>query len=275
MILAFRIRGAGAGAALEVCRSFGISLKTGYKIFNRHKEQGLEALTDRCRRPVRYANQLAPQLEALIVTVKREKPHWGARKIRELLIRRLDGDIRIPDKSTVHAVLHHLGLVKGMSRPRRRATGTPLSAGAARNDLWCAAQEVKEPFGCRITPSVVQFPLPWPIRRLTVTTTSPDAMSCETCVCLSACRVTIAPRIARWSSLGDDSTRLGAACVRRRGLASRSRRSTPLRSGGYQPPAMMKAMNETATSTRMTSIALRIIVAPVLRSSGAAPRPCR
>ncbi len=27
----------------EVCRSFGISRKTGYKIFNRCKEDGLEA----------------------------------------------------------------------------------------------------------------------------------------------------------------------------------------------------------------------------------------
>ncbi len=27
----------------EVCRSFGISRKTGYKIFNRYKEQGLDA----------------------------------------------------------------------------------------------------------------------------------------------------------------------------------------------------------------------------------------
>lgn len=42
----------------EVCRSFGISRKTDYKIFNRYKEDGLEALTDRSRRPVRYANQL-------------------------------------------------------------------------------------------------------------------------------------------------------------------------------------------------------------------------
>jgi hypothetical protein len=37
---------------------------------------------------VRYANQLPPQIETLIVTLKREKPHWGARKIRELLVRR-------------------------------------------------------------------------------------------------------------------------------------------------------------------------------------------
>ncbi len=37
----------------EVCRDFGISRKTGYKIFNRYKDEGLEALTDRSRRPCR------------------------------------------------------------------------------------------------------------------------------------------------------------------------------------------------------------------------------
>jgi len=72
----------------ELCREFGISRKTGYKIFNRYKDEGLEALSDRSRRPVRYANQLPDQIERLIVTCKREKPHWGARKIRELLVRR-------------------------------------------------------------------------------------------------------------------------------------------------------------------------------------------
>jgi hypothetical protein len=37
-------------AMSEVCRAFGISRKTGYKIFERYKEHGLEALTDRSRR---------------------------------------------------------------------------------------------------------------------------------------------------------------------------------------------------------------------------------
>jgi transposase InsO family protein len=122
----------------EVCREFGISRKTGYKIFARYKDQGLEALCDRSRRPVRYANQLPPQIEAQIVNLKQGKPHWGARKIRELLVRRLAGDVRVPATSTIHAVLHRHGLVKGLRRPRPRATGTPLSAGIAPNDLWCA-----------------------------------------------------------------------------------------------------------------------------------------
>jgi transposase InsO family protein len=122
----------------EVCREFGISRKTGYKIFTRYRDHGVEALSDRSRRPVRYANQLPSQIESLIVTLKREKPHWGARKIRELLVRRLDGDLRIPAKSTIHAVLHRHGLVTAIRRPRHRASGTALSPGTAPNDLWCA-----------------------------------------------------------------------------------------------------------------------------------------
>jgi transposase len=83
----------------DVCRAFGISRKTGYKLFARYKEDGPVALADRSRRPIRYANQLPAQVEGLIVRSKREKPHWGARKIRELLVRRLAGDTRIPATS--------------------------------------------------------------------------------------------------------------------------------------------------------------------------------
>jgi transposase InsO family protein len=122
-----------------VCREFGISRKTGYKIFNRYKDDGLDALTDRSRRPVRYANQLPDQIERAIVRLKKDKPHWGARKIRELLVRKFAGDVRIPAKSTVHAVLDRHGLVKRARQRRRcKAEGTQLSQAAQPNDLWCA-----------------------------------------------------------------------------------------------------------------------------------------
>lgn len=120
-----------------VCLDFGISRKTGYKLFERYKVDGPVALADRSRRPVRYANQLPAQIESLIVTAKRDKPHWGARKIRELLVRRLAGDTRIPATSTIHAVLDRHGLVKRMGKRRQKAEGTPLSSGAHPNDLWC------------------------------------------------------------------------------------------------------------------------------------------
>ena len=70
-----------------LCREFDVSRKTGYKIFQRYKDCGLEGLTDRSRRPYRQANQLPFQLEKLIVQLKRERPSWGAPKIREKLRR--------------------------------------------------------------------------------------------------------------------------------------------------------------------------------------------
>jgi hypothetical protein len=52
-------------------------------------------LTDRSRRPYPYAHQLPFQVENYILNVKREHASWGARKIRERLIRRFSG-IPIP-----------------------------------------------------------------------------------------------------------------------------------------------------------------------------------
>jgi transposase InsO family protein len=117
--------------------SSGSPGRQGYKIFNRYKEEGLIAPEDRSRRPVRYANQLPVPIERAIIEAKKDKPSWGARKIRELLVRRLAGDVRIPAHSTIHAVLDRHGLVKKAGRRRQRALGTALSAGSVPNALWC------------------------------------------------------------------------------------------------------------------------------------------
>jgi putative transposase len=121
----------------ELCREFGVSLKTGYKILNRYNTCGLQGLTDRSRRPYRQANQLPAPIEALIVRLKQDKPSWGAPKIRERLVR-LYPDVHRPAISTVHAVLDRHGLVKRRSRRRNKANGTPLSRPFQPNELWCA-----------------------------------------------------------------------------------------------------------------------------------------
>lgn len=120
-----------------LCREFGISRKTGYKILDRYEECGLEAFTDRSRRPYRYANKLPEQVETAILSAKREKPHWGARKIHGRLLRRWDGCVKVPARSTIHAILDRHGLVTKNLRWRPRAKGTPLSPGKNPNDLWC------------------------------------------------------------------------------------------------------------------------------------------
>ena len=57
----------------------------------------------------------------MIVGLKKNKPHWGARKLRELLVCRLPGEVKIPAISTIHAVLDRYDLVQHEGRPRRRA----------------------------------------------------------------------------------------------------------------------------------------------------------
>ena len=120
-----------------LCREFEISRKTGYKIYDRYRACGVHALTDRSRRPYRQANQLAPQVEAVIVRLKREYPGWGAPKIREKL-REQFLTRHLPATSTVHAVLDRHGLVQHRRRRRQSPAATTLSRPTAPNALWCA-----------------------------------------------------------------------------------------------------------------------------------------
>lgn len=122
----------------RLCAEFGISRKTGYKIYERYQAVGIDGLSDRSRRPYRHANQLPMAIEKTIVRLKREYPAWGAPKIRERLKRRWP-DLACPAISTVHAVLDRHGLVR---RRRRRLRvprpGTTRTDPAQPNGLWCA-----------------------------------------------------------------------------------------------------------------------------------------
>jgi putative transposase len=121
-----------------LCAEFGISRKTGYKVYERYKDCGVGAFSDRSRRPHRQANRLPPPIEATIVRLKREYPGWGAPKIREKLRQQWPTTPHLPAISTVHAVLDRAGLVHRRRRRRRRATGTELSRPTEPNALWCA-----------------------------------------------------------------------------------------------------------------------------------------
>ena len=109
-----------------LCAEFGISRKTGYKIFDRYKDCGVQAFSDRSHRAHRQANRLPAPIEATIVRLKREYPGWGAPKIREKLRQQFTGP-HLPAISTVHAVLDRHGLVRHRRRRRRRAPRGPRS----------------------------------------------------------------------------------------------------------------------------------------------------
>ena len=123
----------------DLCREYDISRKTGYKIYDRYKDCGLLGLSDRSRRPHRYGNQLPYQIEAAILSIKRQYKYWGARKIREKLLRKWDAAVKVPALSTIQCTLDRHGLVTHLKHRRSclKANGTPLSEGANPNDLWC------------------------------------------------------------------------------------------------------------------------------------------
>ena len=142
----------------SLCREFGISRVTGYKIYERYKECGLEGLTDRARTPYRYANKLPAQLEAMIVSMRREKPTWGARKLRDRLLRKLPNDVRVPACSTIHAIMDRHGLVTRQRRSRTKTEGTLCPKGLL--PMLCGAPTTRASSCSGIKDTAIRSPFP-------------------------------------------------------------------------------------------------------------------
>jgi len=120
-----------------LCREFGISRVTGYKLWKRYHEFGSVALFDQSRAPHKHPNQLPFEIQQLIVRLKKEHTKWGAPKIRELISKHYVG-IKLPAISTVHEILDRHELVKKRRRQNKfKATATYLSNPHVPNDLWC------------------------------------------------------------------------------------------------------------------------------------------
>ena len=64
-----------------LCREFGITRTTGYKIWNRYKKMGEMALVEQKRTPHRYANSLPVEVEALILTEMSGKRHSRSSRV--------------------------------------------------------------------------------------------------------------------------------------------------------------------------------------------------
>lgn len=120
-----------------ICREFGISRVTGYKIWNRYEQYGTKGIYDRSRTPHKHPNQTPFEVENLIVRLKKEKPNWGAPKIREIISKKYSL-IKLPATSTIHSILDRHELVnKRKRRNRFHATASYLSSPKQPNDLWC------------------------------------------------------------------------------------------------------------------------------------------
>ena len=121
----------------DLCREFGISRKTGYKLKKRYEDEGKPGLFDQSRRPGRHPNRTPRDIGDRVVAQRKSHPTWGPKKIRASLIRH-EPEVRWPAASTIGVILKDAGLVDGRKR-RRRAWPTPASSrveGGAPNELW-------------------------------------------------------------------------------------------------------------------------------------------
>ncbi|MBU7024338.1 MAG: IS481 family transposase [Theionarchaea archaeon] len=85
----------------EACNRCGVSRKTYYKWKNRFREEGIDGLKNRSRKPGLSPRKTDAQTESEIVKIKAEFPRWGAYRIRNHLFRK---GITLSPK-TVNAVL--------------------------------------------------------------------------------------------------------------------------------------------------------------------------
>ena len=127
---------AGETPLAELCRQFGISRKTAYKLIGRYQAHGQEGLRDRSRAPQRHPNATPRELAERIIEAKRARPTWGPKKIVAWL-RFSQPGVAWPAPSTAGGILDRAGLVKRRKRRRRASLwDQPCTQARTPNEVW-------------------------------------------------------------------------------------------------------------------------------------------
>jgi len=129
----------------ELAGRFGISRKTAHPglttragkwiaRFGQHGQAGYQELS---RRPHSCPWQTEPAIAEELVRQRKAHPHWGPRKLLNLMGQRHRG-WRLPAPSTAARILARRGLVRGRRRTRRAHPGCPKTVPQGPNDIWAA-----------------------------------------------------------------------------------------------------------------------------------------
>ena len=105
----------GGSSFSALCAEFGVCRPTGYLWLKRYRSGGVASIAERSRRPQASPTRTAEPIERRILTLRGERPDWGARKLSVLLKR--EGGL-LP-ASTVHRILLRHGLVRVEDRHGR------------------------------------------------------------------------------------------------------------------------------------------------------------
>jgi transposase len=121
----------------ELCKNFGISRPTAYKLISRFENQGYEGLKKQSRKPFTHPNATNEDIVNGILKLKEKHPRWGAKKIRRLMFNEYSED-EIPSVVTVHNILRKNGFVCPQKRLRRVKPVFPIFDPKECNEVWSA-----------------------------------------------------------------------------------------------------------------------------------------
>lgn len=114
-----------------LCRSFGISPQTAYKLLARFKAHGITGLQEQSRRPHSSPRRSSAKLESRVIELHDKYPCWGARKLTALL----PADWIKPHPNTVAAILRRHGR-QVLPLSDVQATAPKRFEHEAPNQLW-------------------------------------------------------------------------------------------------------------------------------------------
>jgi transposase InsO family protein len=121
----------------DLAERFNISRKTAYKWINRFEDYGQSGFQELSRRPHSCPWQTGALISEELVRLRQAHPHWGSRKLLELMQRR-HRNWELPAASTAALILARRGLVRSRSHHRRAHPGCPQSIPQGPNDIWAA-----------------------------------------------------------------------------------------------------------------------------------------
>jgi transposase len=87
----------------EVAEKFGVHRDTVHSWLASYEAEGLEGLRDRTHRPKTSPLQMSAVIEARVLELRRNRPHWGPASLRHQLAR--EGVAPVPSISGIYRAL--------------------------------------------------------------------------------------------------------------------------------------------------------------------------
>lgn len=121
----------------QLCREFGIDVKTGRKWKKRYEELGMAGLYDLSKRPTKFREETPTHVVCAIVKERGERGKRGALRIQRKLKRYLLSE-DVPSIRTINRVLERSGLTEKRRRAKPKGEESVLVAPDCSNRVWTA-----------------------------------------------------------------------------------------------------------------------------------------